>query len=318
MSRTRIADFQPGAPTEGQFAVLSKRRRTSRSGDAFLALELSDDSGMVTARIWDNVDFFDRNVREGDVVVAVGKPVLFRNEMQFDVRRMQKVEGSFAEEFVPTGRRPLDEIAGEIDFLIDEITSPDMQRFVAALWQSAEWRDELLRSPATASEHHAHVGGLAEHTVNVASICLAGAERYPGGISRDLVLAAALVHDVGRARELAGGFAAGTRDDDTLYGHIMLGHEMLLDAGRATRVTELEWWPRLVHAVAQHHGPADRCRTAEAALLHAADALDARLAANLPGAGRGTQPLVTAPINGSATSQAASAPSAAPAATSPA
>lgn len=280
MGRTRIAEFEAGRPAEGVFAVLRKTRRTSRAGDTYLALELSDATGRIEGKVWQNADYYDRNLQAGDTVVAVGKPVLFRDELQLDIRRLERSGEPIGEAFIPAASRGLDELAGELDFLVGELGHLSLASLVEAVWNGPE-REQLLRSPATVADHHAYLGGLVEHTVSVAVTCMAVAERHER-LDRDLLLAGALLHDVGRAREIEVGTQLAVPADAALYGHVLLGHELLLEAAVRARIDTSApanaWWPALVHAIAQHHGPAERCRTGEAVALAAANALDVRLA----------------------------------------
>jgi 3'-5' exoribonuclease len=278
MASTKIAEFEVGRPTEGTFAVVGKQRRTTRNGDAYLVLELSDSTGRIEARVWNDADYFDRNVHAGDRVVAVGKPSKYRDQLQFDVRRLTKAEGEFEESFVPAASRDLDELTGELDFLASEVTRPLLRKVIDGTW-NGPLREQLLRSPATRADHHAYLGGLVEHSIAVATLCMAAADRHEH-LDRELLLTAALVHDIGRARELqvAGSIEVGL--DEGLQGHVLLGHELLLEAvGGSAAADKLapHDWASLVHAVANHHGPADRCRTLEALTLHTANTLDARL-----------------------------------------
>jgi 3'-5' exoribonuclease len=279
MAATQIADFEVGRPVEGVFAVVAKQRRTSRAGDPFLILQLSDASGRIDARVWDNAEYFDRNVAAGDTVSVVGKTSMFRDQMQLDVRRLERAQGQFAESFVPTATRNLDELSGELDFLVGEIRCDDLRRLVDAVW-SGPLREQLLRSPATVADHHAYLGGLAEHTLAVTGMALAACDRHEQ-VDRDLVLAAALLHDVGRAREIQVGQQISADPEGSLYGHVLLGHELMLEAAGRTlgSVDAIAWWPALVHAVSTHHGPLERCRTREATIVASANALDVRLSA---------------------------------------
>lgn len=279
MTSTRIADLEAGRPAEGVYAVLRKSRRHNRNGDPYLVLELSDSSGRIEGRVWQNAEFFDRNVRPGDQVRVVGRPSLFRDELQLDIRRIDRVDEPLGESFVPASKRDLAELAGELDFLVDELAGSPHHALTQAVWGGAE-RERLLRSPATVADHHAYLGGLVEHTISVASICLAAADRHEG-IDRSLLLAAALLHDVGRAREIEVGEQIAVPEAGALYGHVLLGHELLLEAAGALRPDPraAEWWSALVHATSTHHGPVDRCRTREAVVLASANALDVRLAA---------------------------------------
>jgi 3'-5' exoribonuclease len=274
---SRIADLQAGRPVEGVYAVLRKSRRHSRNGDPYLVLELSDSTGRIEGRVWQNAEFFDRNVSTGDQVRVVGKPSLFRDELQLDIRRIDRVDEPLGESFVPAARRDLADLAGELDFLVDELDGTAQHALVHAVWHGPE-RERLLRSPATPADHHAYLGGLVEHTVSVAAICMAAAERHEG-VDRSLLLAAALLHDVGRAREIEVGDQIGVPEDGALYGHLLLGHELLLEAAARAGgdVRGTDWWAGLVHAINSHHGPLERCRTREAVTLASANALDVRL-----------------------------------------
>lgn len=279
---TRIADVQPGRPVEGVYAVVSKQRRHDKNGDAYLVVQLSDATGQIEGRIWRNADWFDRNIREGDRVRAIGRGSSYRDQTQLDIRRLDRIdagEGSddANESFIPSTSRDADDLAGEIDFLIAEITRTEQRELAEAVWNGPD-RAELLRSPATAADHHAYLGGLVEHTLAVATICMAAADRHPS-LDRDLLLTAALLHDVGRIRELRADQVLETTRDGSLVGHVLLGHELLLAAAHRAGIdtTTAAWWAPFVHAVSTHHGPVERCRTREAVVLTSANALDARL-----------------------------------------
>ncbi|MCW2927087.1 MAG: metal dependent phosphohydrolase [Thermoleophilia bacterium] len=277
----RIADVEAGRPVEGVYAVVRKQRRHDKNGDPYLVLELSDQTGTIEARVWKDADWFDRSISEGDRVRAVGRGTSYREQVQLDVRRLDRLDAGDAratETFIPAGKRDVADVAGELDFLASEIQRDDLRALVEAVWNGPH-RDALLRSPATAGDHHAYLGGLVEHTVSVAAICLTAAERHDG-IDRDLLLAAALLHDVGRMRELRSETAIETDRDGALVGHVLLGHELLMDAAARTRLdtAAAPWWSKLVHAVTTHHGPVERCRTREAVVLASANSLDARLA----------------------------------------
>ena len=280
-SDVRIADVEAGRPVEGVYAVASKQRRHDKNGDPYLVLQLTDSSGSIEGRVWKNADWFDRNVREGDRVRAVGRGSSYRDQVQLEIRRLDRLgddDAAGRASFVPEGRRSVVDLAGELDFLASEIVHPQLGALVHAVWNGPR-REELLRSPATASDHHAHLGGLVEHTIAVASICMAAADRHDS-LDRDLLLAAALLHDIGRVLELRSEVAIEADRDGALVGHVLLGHELLLDAAGRCRIDTAvaAWWSRLVHAVSTHHGPVERCRTREAVVLASANALDARLA----------------------------------------
>jgi 3'-5' exoribonuclease len=280
-SDVRIAQVEAGRPVEGVYAVARKQRRHDRNGDPYLVLELTDSTGAIEGRVWKNADWFDRNIREGDRVRAVGRGSTYRDVLQLDIRRLDRVGDDDAvldgQSFVPEGRRSVEDLAGELDFLAGELQHGELRALVDAVWSGPE-REQLLRSPATAGDHHAHLGGLVEHTLAVAATCMAVADRHPQ-LDRDLLLAAALLHDVGRVRELRAQEAIEADAAGALVGHLLLGHELLLAAAVRAGIdtTTSAWWPKLVHAVSSHHA-IEQSRTREATVLASANALDARLA----------------------------------------
>ncbi|MCB0878883.1 MAG: hypothetical protein KDC46_07880, partial [Thermoleophilia bacterium] len=148
----RIADVQAGRPVEGVYAVARKQRRHDRNGDPYLVLELTDSTGSIEGRVWKNADWFDRNVREGDRVRAIGRGSSYRDTLQLDIRRIDKVGDDdqvvAAQSFIPEGRRDVADLAGELDFLASELMHDELRALVEAVWDGAH-RDALLRSPAT-------------------------------------------------------------------------------------------------------------------------------------------------------------------------
>ena len=167
----------------------------------------------------------------------------------------------------PAIRRDREEIAGFLEFLVAEITHPGLAATVRAVLADCD----LGAYPATPDDHHSYAGGLLEHTVGVATLCRETAQLHPR-LRVDLLLAAALLHDVGRTRELDRGPAFALTDEGRLLGHVHLGAAADRGARRgARRAAQLA---ELVHCVAVHH-EARGARTAEAAVLYHANQLDA-------------------------------------------
>ncbi len=254
---------------ERVFAVARKQRLRTRAGASYLALELVDPTGRIEARVWDDVEVLDRRFDEGDAVRVLGRLERFRDRLQLEVRSLEKAEVD-PSELAPESRRDLDELDGFLEFLAAEIAHPGLRHAVGRFLGDSVLRERLRRLPATAAGHHGYAGGLLEHTVNVATLCRETASVHPR-LRSDLLLAAALLHDVGRVRELGRGpLFAPTREGE-LLGHVHLGLRMIEE-----RAGELEGpvLAELLHAVAVHH-EARGARTAEAAVLYHANQLDA-------------------------------------------
>jgi 3'-5' exoribonuclease len=172
-------------------------------------------------------------------------------------------------------RRDADELEGFLEFLVAELSHPGLAAVVQRVLDR-DVRAAMRVLPATLEGHHSYAGGLLEHTVGVATLCRETAQLHPR-LRVDLLLAAALVHDVGRTRELGRGPVFRPTDEGRLLGHVHLGLRLIED-----RAPALDPGVRaeLLHAVSCHH-EVRSARTAEAAVLYHANQLDA-IAATRP------------------------------------
>jgi 3'-5' exoribonuclease len=263
-----IAELAEDRVVEGIYAVARKRRLRARSGSDYLALELVDPTGRIEGRVWHDVELLDSRFAEGDAVRVLGRVERFRNALQLDVRSIEQSDTDPAS-LVPALRRDADELDGFLDFIAAEIAHPGLRATVAAVLD-AETRKRLRALPATPDGHHLYAGGLLEHTVGVATICRELAQLHPR-LRADLMLAAALVHDVGRTLELRPGPTFQPTAEGRLLGHVHLGLRLIEE--RATPL-EAEVRTELLHGVATHHD-SRAARTAEAACLYHANQLDA-------------------------------------------
>ena len=263
-----IAELAEDRVVEGVYAVARKRRLRTRTGSDYLALELVDPSGRIEGRVWHDVDLLDSRFGEGDAVRVLGRVERFRDRLQLDVRAIESAEGADPAELAPAMRRDADELEGFLDFILAEITHAGLRSTVESVLD-AKVRAGLRSLPAS-PDHHSYSGGLLEHTVGVATICRELAQLHPR-LRADLLLAAALVHDVGRTLELSRGPTFQPTPEGRLLGHVHLG--LRLVEQRATAL-DPELRAELLHAVASHHD-GRAARTAEAAVLYHANSLDA-------------------------------------------
>jgi 3'-5' exoribonuclease len=268
-----IAELDADRVVEGTFAVARKRRLRTRAGRPYLALELVDATGRVDARVWSDVDVLDHRFGEGDAVRVLGRVERFRDRLQLEVRSLEPAPEVDPASLAPAARRDVDELDGFLDFLAEEISHPGLRALVGRFLGDAGFRSRLRTLPATSDGHHAYAGGLLEHTVGVATLCREAAQLHPR-VRGDLLLAAALLHDVGRSEELGAGPLFLPTTEGTLLGHIHLGVRMIEE--RAPGLPP-DLRAELVHAVASHHD-ARAPRTAEAAVLYHANQLDAAAA----------------------------------------
>ena len=264
-----IAELAEERVVEGVYAVARKERLRTRGGAPYLALELVDPSGRIDARVWHDVELLDSRFAEGDAVRVLGRVEKFRDRLQVDVRTLEAAPEADPVELAPTLRRDADELDGFLEFLAGEIAHPGLGAVVMRFLSDDVLRASLRRLPA-AERHHSYAGGLLEHTVGVATICRETAQLHPR-LRSDLLLAAALLHDVGRVSELTQGPTFRQTEEGRLLGHVHLGLRMVEDRGGELQA---EARAELLHAIACHHD-ARAARTAEAAVLYHANQLDA-------------------------------------------
>jgi 3'-5' exoribonuclease len=264
-----IADLAEERVVEGIYAVARKRRLRTRGGAPYLALELVDPSGRIDARVWHDVELLDSRFDEGDAVRVLGRVEKFRDRLQVDVRTLEAAPQADPADLAPALRRDADELDGFLEFLTGEIAHRGLGALVTRFVLDDELRASLRRLPA-AETHHSYAGGLLEHTVGVTTICRETAQLHPR-LRADLLLAAALLHDVGRVAELTSGPTFRQTEEGRLLGHVHLGLRMVEERAAGLQP---EARAELLHAISCHHD-ARAARTAEAAVLYHANQLDA-------------------------------------------
>jgi 3'-5' exoribonuclease len=260
-----IAELQEDRVVEGVYAVRMKRKLRTKSGAPYLALELVDPTGRVEARVWNDVELLDGRFAEGDAVRVLARVEKFRDRLQLDVRSLESTDVD-PQTLTPALRRDRDELGGFLDFLVAELTHPGLRATVEAVLGDRD----LASFPATPEDHHSYAGGLLEHTVGVATLARETAQLHPR-LRGDLLLSAAIVHDVGRTLELGPGPAFSSTAEGRLLGHVHLGLRLIEERSEGLNAAQLA---ELLHCVAVHHD-ARGARTAEAAVLYHANQLDA-------------------------------------------
>ncbi len=270
-----IATLRPGDEVDGVFACARKDRLQARSGLPYLALELRDRSGAIQARAFRDADVLAGRFERGDLVHVRGRVERFRDELQVEVREIARAESADPAAFLPVAYRDLDELDGFLEHLAREVHDPGYSGLLERLLGDGPLRAAWRRAPCTRGSHHAYLGGLLEHTVAVATLALEAAQLHPR-LNSDLLICAALVHDLGKTREFTYGASIELSEEGRLLGHLVLGQQLLdehmggLDAERRLA---------LLHCVLCHHGadaaPNRRFGSPEALALYRLNALDA-------------------------------------------
>lgn len=284
-----IATLRDGQALDAVLACVGKQRLLSRTGSPYLAVELRDSTGAIKARAFREADLLAGRFERGDLVRVQGRVERFREELQVAIEQIARVEASESDAagFLPVSRRDLDELEGFLEHLVREVYDPGLRALLDSLLADRELRAALRKAPCSAPEagpgrsgrsssHHAFLGGLLEHTVAVATLALELCNVHPR-LDRDLLLCAAIVHDLGKTREFTYGAEVGYSEEGRLLGHVELGLRLI--AAHAPPSLPVQRRMALEHCVISHHGadgsPQPRFASAEALALYRLNALDA-------------------------------------------
>lgn len=273
-----LAALRAGDEVEGVFACTRKDRLLTRSGGTYLALELRDRSGSLAARAFRNADALAGRFERGQLVRAAGHVERFRDQLVLevaDISALEDEEDHDPSQFLPSAYRDLDELDGFLEHLAREVYDPGYRALLDELLADDSLRAAFRRAPCTRAGHHAYLGGLLEHTVAVTTLAQELCQLHPR-LNSDLLLTAAVVHDLGRSQEFTYGAEFGLTEQGQLLGHVTLGIQTLTARSRAL---DKQRRLALLHCVLCHHGaapaPGGRFSSAEALALYRLNAVDA-------------------------------------------
>jgi 3'-5' exoribonuclease len=287
-----ISSLRAGDEVRGVFACVRKDRRRTRTGSPYLAMELRDRTGSVPARAFRDADLLSGRFDRGDLIRVVGRVERFRDDLVVEVADVRRADaagedrdGSEAETllpeaFLPVAYRDMEELDGFLEHLAREVFDPGYRALLEDLLGDEGFRAGFRRAPCSRTGHHAYLGGLIEHTVAVATLARELCDLHRR-LNSDLLLTAAIVHDIGRVREFSYGAEIGLTAEGRLLGHLALGQQMLAERFAALDGSSLDEPRRLqlLHCVLCHHGaagaPGGRFASAEAMALYRLNALDA-------------------------------------------
>jgi 3'-5' exoribonuclease len=276
MKSPYVAELEPGKIATGAFLVQTKEIRQKKTGEPYLSLTLGDRTGDVDAKMWDNVAEVMNAFECGDFVRVKGLPQIYNNRPQFTIHKIQRVEESSVDlaDFLPASTRDPREMVAELSQIVGGIGNPHLRALLDIVLADEELLRRYAKAPAAKSIHHAYLGGLLEHVLSLCGM-------YPT-VDLDLLLAGAILHDIGKVHELSYDRGFGYTSEGQLLGHIAIGLRLIED-----KLRELpEFPPRLrtlvEHLVLSHHGSLEFGSPKvplypEALLLAYLDDLDAKM-----------------------------------------
>ena len=278
-----IESLREGEKVNEVYLCKFKQAALTKAGKAYDNVILQDKTGTIDAKIWDpgsvGIDEFDAL----DYVAVTGDVTSFQGNLQMSIRRARRVseEDIDPKEYLPCTDKDVEEMYAELTGYIDSVKNPYLNQLLHRFFDNQTFADRFKFHSAAKSVHHGFVGGLLEHTLGVTTLCDCFADRYPM-LNRDLLLTGAMLHDIGKLRELSDFPTNDYTDDGQLLGHIVIGVEMI-----GERAREIEGFPakleaEVKHLIVSHHGEFEygspkKPAIMEAFALNFADNMDAKM-----------------------------------------
>ena len=279
-----IQELRDGSSVKDIYLCKKRVALVTKNGKNYESLTLQDKTGVIDAKIWDPNSMGIGEFEELDYVDVTGDVVSFQGHLQLNIRRARKCrEGEYdPSDYVPVSDKNIDDMMRAIGRYIDTVQNEYLSRLLKAFFvEDEEFISDFRQSSAAKSVHHGFVGGLAEHTLGVTNLCHFYCRNYPY-LKRDLLIAVALLHDVGKTRELSKLPRNDYTEEGQFLGHIIIGLRMVDE-----KIAAIPGFPQLLadevrHCILSHHGELEygspkKPALVEALALHFADNTDAKL-----------------------------------------
>lgn len=279
-----IETLREGEKVAEIYFCKSKTAATTKNGKPYDSVILQDKTGIIDAKIWEPNSLGIDDFEPMDYVDIVGEVTMFNGAKQLNVKRARKaIEGEYDEgEYLPVSEKNIDGMYGELLDFISSISNIYLKKLLEQFFiEDEEFAKIFKRNSAAKSVHHSFIGGLLEHTLSVTKLCNEYTKLYPL-INRDLLLSAAMFHDIGKTHEISGFPNNDYTDEGQLLGHIVIGYQMVSEG-----ISKIDGFPEklgneLKHCILAHHGELEfgspkKPAIIEAVALNFADNTDAKL-----------------------------------------
>lgn len=279
-----IESLREGEKLQETYLCKQKSVAMTKTGKEYENVILQDKTGSLDAKIWDpgsmGIDDFDVL----DYVEVHGDVTVFNGQMQLSIKRARKVSESDIDpsNYLPTTDKNMDEMMAELLNFITGINNPYYKQLLSKLFvENAEFAEAFKKHSAAKSVHHGFIGGLLEHTLSVTKLCDFYTKQYPI-LNRDLLITAAICHDIGKVYELSDFPLNDYTDAGQLLGHIVMGSEMVGDIIKTIPGFPKVMANELKHCILAHHGELEYGSPKKPALIEAlalnfADNTDAKM-----------------------------------------
>lgn len=279
-----IQELKEGSAVKDVYLCKQKNAATTKNGKEYYNVILQDKTGTVDAKVWEPNSFGIADFEAHDYVFINGDVTSFNGALQVNIKQARVAdEGDYdPKDYFPVSSKNVDEMFAELIGIIGTIQNPSLKALLEAFFvKDADFIKAFKQSTAAKTVHHGFIGGLLEHTLSVTKLCDYYCKTYPV-LKRDLLLTAAICHDIGKVREISLFPENDYTDEGNLVGHIVMGSEMVTD-----KMREIPGFPKtlgneLKHCIVAHHGKLEfgspkTPALMEAVALNYADDTDAKL-----------------------------------------
>lgn len=278
----KIKDLTEGNSIQNMVLYCTNKTSATSVKGEYYALTLQDDSGSIPGRVWEINSYIDQ-FESKDFIKVSGSVTSYKGALQINITNLDKVDPSEVniDDFCPKAPRPVEEMWTEFMAIVNSVQNEYLSKLLHAFFDNDKIVSRFKFNSAAKTVHHAYVGGLLDHSLSVAKICLTLAENYPS-INRDLLITVAVIHDIGKIKEISSFPDNDYTDEGNLLGHIYMGAEMV-----DIQVRKIEGFPKVLanevkHCILAHHGALEYGSPKAPALIEAtalsfADDTDAKL-----------------------------------------
>lgn len=278
-----IENLNEGMRVHDVYLCKTKNMAVTRNGKEYANVILQDKTGQIDAKIWDPDSPGIGEFEPMDFVTVDGNVTVFNGNKQLNINMIFKAEeGNYDQsDYFPVTGCNIDEMKASLNELIDSVQNQYLSELLKSFFKDETFMKSFAAHSAAKSIHHGFIGGLLQHTLSVAEICNDAAKHYPF-VNRDLLLAGAILHDIGKLNELSPFPANDYTDAGQLIGHIVIGYQMV-----SARIMKIPHFPKklaaeLLHLILSHHGELEygspkKPALIEAMILSFADNMDAKV-----------------------------------------
>lgn len=279
-----LNELHEGDRINGIYLCKQKQAAVTKNGKPYENIILQDKTGVMDGKIWDPNSLGIDDFEALDYIDVVGDVTSFAGAMQLNIKRVRKAAEDEYDpaDYLPVSENSTDDMYGQILSFINSVKNPYLSTVLKKLFvENREFLKVFEGHSAAKTVHHGFIGGLMEHTLSVTRFCDYMAGAYPI-LNRDLLITAALLHDVGKTRELSAFPLNDYTDEGQLLGHIYIGAQMVHDMAKEIPDFPVVLENELIHCILAHHGELEygspkKPALAEAVALNLADNTDARM-----------------------------------------